>query len=233
MANETIDELHAYQRRLEKLEKQNRWMQAAVSVLAVLFLANVILTRPRRFAAVTASEFDLKDPNGATRARLAMSPDGPGLELYAPSGEERATLVGGDENAGLSLYIPATASPGAAAAVNLFNGTEQIASLSGSPSATSLQIDSATGNVTASLAANNDFALLGLKGTTENTESVPSTTSNASCANPADAEDHKSAPLGAMICLDSQAGPTIVLSRQGKSLWSAPTTALPGAMTGR
>lgn len=236
MAHQTLEAPNDYERRLHKLEKQNAWLWAAIAILGIVFFINWMIARPRSFATVTASEFDLKDSTGAVRGRLAMLPDGPGVELYAPSGEERATLVGGGEDASLNLYIPATASPKAAAAVKLFNGTEQIASLSGSPSSSALKLDSATGNVAASLTATQDFTRLGFEATRENPDSVPSTTSNPGCANrddAADAEDHKSAPLGAMICLDSQAGPTIVLSREGKALWSAPPGSLPNSVQPR
>jgi hypothetical protein len=226
MAHGTLDTPNAHERRLQKLEKQNAWMKAAIAILGLLFLINIVVARPRSFATVTASEFDLKDSTGAVRGKLAMLPDGPGIELYAASGEERATLVGGGENASLNLYIPATASPKAAAAVNLFNGTEQIASLSGSPVSSSLQIDSATGNVAGSFVVSDDFALLGLEGTRANTESLPVTASNVSCLTRSEAQGHKSAPLGAIVCLDWQGGPTIVLSREGKSLWSAPAASL-------
>lgn len=222
MPQDAIGTPSAYEVRLEKLEKQNVWMRTVIAILVVLFIVNFIVTRPRSFGTVTASEFDLRDSTGAVRGKLGMLPDGPGLQLFAASGEERATLVGAAEDANLNLYVPVTASASSTAGVNLFEGTKQIASLSGGPSATTLQIDSAAGMIAASLTANSDFALLGLQATEYN-DSAPIATSRTNCLKRADAQGEKPLSLGAMVCLDSQQNPLIILSdRKGKSLWSAP-----------
>lgn len=214
----------AYELRLKDVERQNAIMKGAVAILAVLFIVNLIISWPRSSRTVSAGEFDLRDATGAVRAKLGMLPGGPGLELYAASGEERATLVGAAEDSYLNLYVPVTASAGSTASINLFDGTQQIAWLSGGPSSTMLKIDSATGNVAASLNAQDGFALMGLEANGES-DATPRSVAppKASCFKRADAADEKPVPLGAMICLDSQSRPVILLNDQeGKSLWSAP-----------
>jgi len=193
-------------------------MKRALIAVAVLFAINLIVTRPRTFGRVTAREFDLEDSAGRIRAKLGILQDGPGLDLYAASGEERVSLLGADEDSKLNLYLPVTASPASTAAVNLYHESKLIGSFAGGPTATQLRLDSAVGNMAASLMVQRHLAKTGLEGTpTTETEPVSESKPKASCLRPEE-QDEKTAPPGnapmvaAMICLDSQGGPTILLN---------------------
>jgi hypothetical protein len=160
---------------------------------------------------VSAQEFDLRDANGQLRAKLANLPEGPGLELYAASGEQRASLVGAAEDAKLNLYLPVTASAASTAAVNLFDGTKLIASLSGGPSSTKLRLDSAKGTVAASLMVRHHLAVMGVEGYPSSDTDLGSATTRATCLKP-EAEETRPPTIGTMMCVDAQGRPTIVLN---------------------
>jgi hypothetical protein len=209
------NDLHAsdpgYEDRLRKLERENIWIKRAVVVIAVLFAVNLV-ARSRTFGRVSAQEFDLKDSNGQLRAKLAILPEGPGLELYAASGEERASLVGAAEDAKLNLYLPVTASAASTAGINLFEGTKLIASLSGGPSSTKLELDSAKGTVAASLMVRHHLAIMGVQGYPDiGTDLASATTPRATCLKP-EAEEKRPPTIGAMMCVDAQGRPTIALN---------------------
>jgi hypothetical protein len=209
--NDLYESAADYEGRLRRLERENTWIKGAVVAIAVLFAINLLVTRPRTFGRLSAQEFDLKDSNGQLRAKLAMLPEGPGLELYAASGEERASLVGAAEDAELNLYLPVTASAASMAGVNLFEGTKPIASLSGGPSSTKLRLDSVEGTVGASLTVGRHLALLGLEGYPDkDTDLGSATTPRAACLKP-EAEQKRPPTIGVMMCVDAQGRPTIAL----------------------
>jgi hypothetical protein len=98
--------------RLERLEKQNRWLR--MLVLALIFLAGggVMLSvvsgvraqAPAWKRTVEAGKFVLRDSSGKTRAMLGMIPTGPVLRMYDTSGTPRAALSVSEVGAGLGLY---------------------------------------------------------------------------------------------------------------------------------
>jgi hypothetical protein len=86
---ETQPDLKSLCERVERLERQNRWMNrvgvVAILPVAVLLVSGQVKVDTKKI--VEANEFVLKDTNGAIRARLGMGlvfplKDGPGLVLY-------------------------------------------------------------------------------------------------------------------------------------------------------
>lgn len=107
--NENMHDNENFAERVKELEKQARWMKA-IAIAAVLMIAvSALIYHHQRYRIVTAQEFVLEDSVGRQRARLALFPEGAGLEIYAASGEPRVQLVGGGEAATLNLLIPVTA----------------------------------------------------------------------------------------------------------------------------
>lgn len=84
--------------RLEKLERQNRWLRAAVTAagLAVAALALMAVARPAP-QVITAQKFRLVDRSGHVRARLNMAKGMPTLILYTSAGYPQALLSGGPQ----------------------------------------------------------------------------------------------------------------------------------------
>ena len=90
--------------RLQKLEKQNRWMKNVV--LAVLGLVGCLFLMAQTLPAggtIEAQEFVLRDKDGNVRARLGMNVAGPNLSLYDPTGIDRVGLVAGEDGPVLAL----------------------------------------------------------------------------------------------------------------------------------
>jgi hypothetical protein len=98
--------------RIEKLERQNRWMKSAATLVLVAVacvgLMGQTTTTPKKKTAkpapaaapaapvlpkdIEAESFTLKDPNGKVRAELAMSGTGPALKLRDASGSALVTI---------------------------------------------------------------------------------------------------------------------------------------------
>lgn len=96
MSDETED-LRFVAERLEKLEKQNRWMKNAG--LAVLALAGCSFLMAQALPAsgtIEAREFNLRDKAGNVRRRLGMNEAGPYLSLIDATGIDRVGLVAGE-----------------------------------------------------------------------------------------------------------------------------------------
>jgi hypothetical protein len=211
MPNDSDQAELTYDVRLRKLERENTWMKRAGIGIAVLFALIMLFTRTRNFEKVNAGEFDLKDSSGQIRARLAVLPDGPGLELYAASGEKRVALAGGGERANLSLYLPATASPSSTASINLYQDKQLIASMSGGPSSTDLRLHSAKGTGDASLTVASELAAMGLDGNpAEGSGLALEAGGNTSCLK-ARSDKQENSMSGAAMCVDSEGHPSVEL----------------------
>ena len=96
--------------RVERLEKQNRWMKrmGVVAILPVVVLLVSGQAKVDTKKTVEANEFVLKDTNGVVRAKLGMgvallTKNGPGLVLYDEQGQERASVATWGEQA--KIYV--------------------------------------------------------------------------------------------------------------------------------
>lgn len=157
--------------RLEKLEKQLRWIKRTGYVAAAVLAVLVLSYRLARYRQVSSQEFVLTDSAGRVRARLASFPEGPGLEVYAASGEPRVQLIGGGEEASLNLYTPATAGQGAAS-VNLFRDTALMSSFRAEPRTVLLEMHSPHGHGVATLALQHGTTSFTLSGAGEEAPKV-------------------------------------------------------------
>ena len=79
--------------RIEKLEKQRRWMRQ-VGVFAFLFtISAFLLAQTPSRKVVEADEFVLRDMSGAMRARLFMSTSGPTFALFDSNQQPRIVIA--------------------------------------------------------------------------------------------------------------------------------------------
>ena len=203
---------HEYDRlaeRLEKLEKQLRWIKRTAYVAAAVLAVLVLSYRLAHYRQVTAQEFVLTDSGGRVRAKLASFPEGPGLEVYAASGEPRVQLIGDGEDASLNLYIPATAGQGAAS-VNLFRDTTLMSSFRAEPSTVLLEMRSPHGHGIAALALRHGTTSLTLSGAGEDAPKVSLQTDATHACAALDGTVQPSA--SGSLCLYSPGLPTLELA---------------------
>jgi hypothetical protein len=87
-------DIQAVLERLETLEKQNRRMKAAMTLL-MIFASCLVMTSAAAHKArtVEATQIALKDGAGTTRALLGMRSSGPGLALYDAKGDKVQALL--------------------------------------------------------------------------------------------------------------------------------------------
>ena len=91
--------------RLDKVERENRWLKQAGVVALALIAALVLMGHVVGEKVIEAERFVLIDSSGDTRAVLAVPEGGSGLYLYDKKGKMRAGLVGGvADETGLSFY---------------------------------------------------------------------------------------------------------------------------------
>lgn len=96
--------------RVERLEKQNRWMKR-MGVVAILSAVVLLVSGQAKLdtkKTVDANEFVLKDANGVVRAKLGMGAEllmknGPGLVLYDERGQERASIATSEEKTQINV----------------------------------------------------------------------------------------------------------------------------------
>jgi hypothetical protein len=155
-------------RQVQKLEREIRFLKRWAVMAAMALLALIIIFRAfdrHRVSTqqLVAKDFVLVDSNGQARVRVAVFPDGSGMESYAANGERRVQLLGRGEEAALNLYIPATAVR-EAASVNLFRSNVLLSSLRGSVRGTQLEMHSQPANGAAILALGDHSASLMLSG---------------------------------------------------------------------
>jgi len=222
-------DMHEYERlagRLEKLEKQLRWIRRIGYIAAAVLAVLVLSYRLARYRQVTAQEFVLTDSAGRVRAKLASFPEGPGLEVYAASGEPRVQLIGGGEEASLNLYIPATAGQGAAS-VNLFRDTALMSSFRAEPSTVSLEMHSPHGHGLATLALQHGTTSFTLNGASENAPKISLQTDATHACAALDGMAQRAA--SGSLCLYSPGLPTLELAdlRGNRAVLGIPQTAGP------
>lgn len=93
-------ELQAITERVQKLERENRWLKRAGLSVLMLAAAALLMGQARPSRTVEANEFVLKDAVGKVRARLSMEEtDRPTLTFYGKNAliPASASLAGGDE----------------------------------------------------------------------------------------------------------------------------------------
>lgn len=82
------NDLQAQVLHLQKELRQLRlFALSSLAVLAAAVLLHIHEQRKLKTSEVVANEITLTDADGHPRARLAVFPEGSGLETYAPSGE--------------------------------------------------------------------------------------------------------------------------------------------------
>jgi hypothetical protein len=140
--NELVQQVHKLQSEIRLLKRWGMVATAALLVLMGVFRA----TDHHRLSTqeLVAKDFQLIDSDGRARARVAVFPEGSGIESYAPSGERRVQLVGDGERATLNLYIPVTAER-EDASVNLFRENVLLSSWRSGPGGAQLEMHSGDG----------------------------------------------------------------------------------------
>jgi hypothetical protein len=201
--NESLNE------KIAKLQTAIRWIKGIGIATAAVVAGLILVYRHERYRSVTAQEFVLTDSLGRERAKLALFPEGAGLEIYAASGEPRAQLVGGGEEATLNLYIPVTATR-SAAAVNLLQNDALMATFRANPSTALLAMHPSGENGAATLSLRHGAALLTLTGAGEKPPKVSlETNATHACA----ALDEASQPSAKeALCLHSPDLPAVELT---------------------
>ena len=198
---------------LELQQELRELKQFALGGLVVAAVAVLLLQiherRSLKTSEVVANEITLTDASGNARARLAVFPEGSGLETYAPSGERRVQLIGSGEGAALNLNIPVDASSSAAAAVNLLHNNVLVSSMRAAQDGFTLEMHSKPGNGTALLSMLGTTASLTLSGTDEQ---VPKIWLSADRASACTALGGGASSAGSSLCLHSPGLPTLELS---------------------
>ncbi len=78
--------------RLEKVERENRWLKSAAFTVLLLAGAAFMMGQARPTRRIVAQEFDVVDTGGKIRAILDASGGEPDLSLYDTNGKVRAFL---------------------------------------------------------------------------------------------------------------------------------------------
>ena len=94
MEKQTL-ELRGIVSRLERLEKQNRWLKRVCVVSLLLPACIVVMAQANRREAVEAESFVLKDAQGTKRAELAMGRDDASLFFFDAKGQQTSRLSDG------------------------------------------------------------------------------------------------------------------------------------------
>jgi len=102
MTSPTPDLLSITQR-LEKLERQNRWLKVAGSIFVLVVASLVFTAQAPSKKRVEANEFILRDAEGRVSAELLSTGAGASLGMYDPRGQLRAVLAVGKYGPGLVL----------------------------------------------------------------------------------------------------------------------------------
>ncbi|MCL4865798.1 MAG: hypothetical protein KJZ47_07875 [Gemmatimonadales bacterium] len=88
--------------RVERLERQNRWLVRGVAGLGFLLVLGATQCRPGNDL-LQVRGLELVDEAGRVRIRMAMTEQGPELRLQDTAGVARARLV--DDAEGTALYL--------------------------------------------------------------------------------------------------------------------------------
>ena len=100
-----VNEAQDLQSRLEKLEKENRWLRRLeTATVLVVGIAALLATQIHRSHIIEAEQFVLKDSNGKTQGTMVVTPDGPSLVLYDSNQVSRLALSVFKNMPGLTLH---------------------------------------------------------------------------------------------------------------------------------
>jgi len=178
----------------QELRELKRFALGGLVVVAVaVLLLQIHEQRRLKTSEVVANEITLTDTAGNARARLAVFPEGSGLETYASSGERRVQLVGSGEGA----------------AVNLLHKHVMVSSIRAAQDGSTLEMHSSAANGTALLSMQGTTASLTLSGTDEQ---VPKIWLSADRARACTALGGGASSAGSSLCLHSPGLPTLELS---------------------
>ncbi len=174
--NSEMHENELLAQKVQELQSEIRRVKefaiAGVALLSVLFLVVQIHDRRKlNTGQVVAKSVTLTDSDGNARVRLAMFPEGSGLEAYAASGERRVQLLASGEGATLNLNIPITAAQ-ENASVNMLQNNVLLSSFRAGPNGGFLEMHSHAANGTAILALQGTTASLMLSGADENVPKI-------------------------------------------------------------
>ncbi len=158
---------------------------------------------------VVAKSFVMNDSEGNARSRLAVFPNGAGLEIYAASGESRVQLLGGGEDATLNLFLPETAVH-ESASVNLLHNNAVISSLRSDATGSELEMHSKTEDGSAVIDVQGTTTSLTLNGADENVPKISLTADKDKACAALSQESNSSA--GSSLCLHSPGMPTLELA---------------------
>jgi hypothetical protein len=226
--NSETHENQSLAKRLEKLQKEIRWIKRIGIATAAVVAGLILIYHHERYRSVTAQEFVLTDSGGRERAKLALLPEGAGLEIYAASGEPRVQLVGGGEEATLNLSIPVTAGR-SAAAVNFLQNDALLATFRANGATALLAMHPRADKGAAALSLKRGSASLTLSGPGEGAPKVSlETDATHACA----ALDGAAEPSAkGALCLHSPGLPTLELTdlAGNRALLGVKQTAHPGA----
>lgn len=203
--NELLSEIQKLQGEIRLLK---RWGAIAAAGLLVLILVFRLADHHRvSTQQLVAKDFVLIDSDGRARVRVAVFPEGSGVESYAPSGERRVQLLGDGERAALNLYIPVTADH-EDASVNLYRENVVLSSWHSGSSGGQLEMHSGDG--AAILSLQDKSASLMLSGT-EN--GVPRIELNANSSQACTAmTGGASPPASSSLCLHAPGLPSLELA---------------------
>jgi len=212
--NSEVQENELLIHRVHQLEKEVRRMkQAGVAAAAVPILLLIVFQihdhRKLTSGRVVANEIALTDNDGNTRVRLAVFPEGSGLEIYAASGERRVQLVGSGEQANLNLYLPVTAVH-EAAAVSFFHDNLLLSSFRTDGTGASLEMHSKAAHGTVALALEGNTASLMLSGTDEKVPKLRLSSDPTQACTALGGIEESSA--GSSLCLHSPGLPSLELA---------------------
>lgn len=96
MAEQTLD-LTGIASRLDRLERENRWLKQIGVSLALLAAAIVVMAQGHSSRTIEAEKFVLRDTNGNSRAVLDMVVGKPTLTLNDAKGVPTIVMDGGDD----------------------------------------------------------------------------------------------------------------------------------------
>ena len=218
MSNPENNVNEVLERRVHQLENELQRMRkigagAIAAVVVFIIVAHLLQRKEVRTGELVANSVVLRDADGHDRARLAVFPEGSGLDLYAPSGERRVQLVGGGEGATLNLNIPIDASKSGAAAVNLLHNNVVLSSLHSDENGAELELHSKVANGSAILGLEGTTASLSLSGADEKVPKIwLSADRNRACTTVGGVQD---AAAGGSLCLNSPGQPSLELSDSG------------------
>lgn len=89
-------EVGSLRKRMEQLERQNRWMKGIgiICLLLAIILFTAVSTRAQTTTGtITANKFILVDEGGNSRGVLALAGGEPGLDLYDEKGKLRGSFT--------------------------------------------------------------------------------------------------------------------------------------------